>query len=79
MAQVREKEIFMNPYVVQMDKFAESLTRLSGTFLKLKGIGGVLLQKSCRICLRRSPERFVKTVTITRSVWGKTGCRLTRR
>lgn len=40
MAQVREKEIFMNPYVVQMDKFAESLTRLSGTFLKLEGYRG---------------------------------------
>ena len=32
MARIIEQEIFVNPYVVQMDKFAESLQHLSKTF-----------------------------------------------
>ena len=31
MAQMREKENFLNPYVIQMDKFADSLKKLSKT------------------------------------------------
>lgn len=40
MEEIREKEkfrgneIFMNPYVVQMDKFADSLKHLSKTFFE---------------------------------------------
>ena len=35
MAEVKEKETFVNPYVIQMDKFADSLMHLSdfGFFL----------------------------------------------
>ena len=33
-ARIKEQEIFVNPYVVQMDKFAESLQHLSKTFFK---------------------------------------------
>lgn len=40
MEELKEKEIFMNPYVVQMDKFADSLKHLSRTFLKLEGYKG---------------------------------------
>ena len=46
MEEIREKEkfrgneIFMNPYVVQMDKFADSLKHLSKTFLKLESYKG---------------------------------------
>lgn len=40
MEELKEKEIFMNPYVVQMDKFADSLKHLSKTFLKLEGYKG---------------------------------------
>ena len=36
MEEIKGKEIFMNPYVVQMDKFADSLKHLSRTFLKHK-------------------------------------------
>ncbi len=32
---IREKEVFQNPYVIQMDKLADSLGHLSSTFLKL--------------------------------------------
>lgn len=40
MAEVREKETFINPYVVQMDKFADSLIHLSKTFLTLEDYKG---------------------------------------
>ena len=36
MAEVKEKGMFLNPYVIQMDKFAEALKHISGTFLKLE-------------------------------------------
>lgn len=36
MQEVKEKEVFLNPYVIQVDKFAESLKHLSNTFLKLE-------------------------------------------
>lgn len=36
MSEVEEKELFVNPYVIQMDKFAESLKHLSETFLGLE-------------------------------------------
>lgn len=40
MAGVKEKEAFLNPYVIQMDKFAESLKSLSRTFLALENYKG---------------------------------------
>lgn len=40
MAEVREKDTFINPYVVQMDKFADSLVHLSKTFLTLEEYKG---------------------------------------
>ena len=36
MVEIKEKAVFINPYVVQMDKFAESLVHLSKTFLTLE-------------------------------------------
>lgn len=36
MGEVRERELFVNPYVVQMDRFADSLKHLSETFLRLE-------------------------------------------
>ena len=36
MGEVKEKELFVNPYVIQMDKFAGSLKHLSETFLGLE-------------------------------------------
>lgn len=71
MEEIREKEkfrgneIFMNPYVVQMDKFADSLKHLSKTFLKLESYKGTFTKeeleemfekvtdKVCRNCKNR--------------------------
>ena len=61
----RGYEIFMNPYVVQMDKFADSLKHLSKTFLKLESYKGTFTKeeleemfekvtdKVCRNCENR--------------------------
>ena len=40
MAEMKEKEAFLNPYVIQMDKFADSLVHLSKTFFTLEGYKG---------------------------------------
>ena len=40
MAEIKEKEMFMNPYVIQMDKFADSQVHLSSTFLTLEKYKG---------------------------------------
>lgn len=40
MAEIKEKKTFINPYVVQMDKFADSLMHLSKTFLTLEEYKG---------------------------------------
>ena len=50
MARIKEQEIFVNPYVVQMDKFAESLQHLSKTFLNMEQRGmsvPVVSEKKC--------------------------------
>ncbi|MGN1266712.1 MAG: SpoIIE family protein phosphatase [Dorea sp.] len=36
MAELKEKSVFLNPYVIQMDKFADSLVHLSKKFLTLE-------------------------------------------
>ena len=40
MVEIKEKTAFINPYVVQMDKFADSLVHLSKTFLTLENYKG---------------------------------------
>lgn len=40
MTEIKEKEPFLNPYVIQMDKFADSLMHLSKTFLTLEDYKG---------------------------------------
>ena len=40
--QTTETEIFVNPYVIQMDKFADSLQHLSRTFLNMEHYKGTL-------------------------------------
>ena len=42
MDKVKEKGVFLNPYVMQMDKFADSLIHLSKTFFTLEGYKGAL-------------------------------------
>ena len=36
MSEIKEKGLFINPYVIQMDRFADSLRHLSETFLSLE-------------------------------------------
>lgn len=59
MREVKERELFMNPYVVQMDKFADSLKHLSRTFLGLERkrrafteeeIGNMFVSVSQKVC-----------------------------
>lgn len=40
MGEIREKGAFINPYVIQMDKFADSMVHLSKTFFTLEGYKG---------------------------------------
>lgn len=42
LAKIKEQEIFVNPYVIQMDKFADSLQHLSKTFLNMEAYKGTL-------------------------------------
>ena len=45
MQKVKEKGVFLNPYVIQMDKFADSLNRLSQRVLSLESYKGTLSQE----------------------------------
>lgn len=45
MDKVKEKSVFLNPYVMQMDKFADSLIHLSKTFFTLEGYKGALSEE----------------------------------
>ena len=40
MGEIKEKGAFLNPYVIQMDKFADSMVHLSKTFFTLEGYKG---------------------------------------
>ena len=42
MEKIKEKGLFLNPYVIQMDKFADSLKRMSKKFLSLESYRGTL-------------------------------------
>lgn len=55
MNELKERAIFLNPYVVQMDKFADSLKRLSNRFLSLEGYRGSLSDEEV--------ENIFRTVT----------------
>lgn len=57
MTELKEKEIFMNPYVVQMDKFADSLKHLSRTFLTLEGYKGTFSKEELDRMFERVTEK----------------------
>ena len=59
MGELKEKTLFLNPYVIQMDKFAESLKQLSKRFLTLEGYKGTISNEemedmfrkiTCKVC-----------------------------
>lgn len=60
MVELEEKEVFMNPYVVQMDKFADSLKHLAKTFLSLEKYKGTLSKDE----LEEMYQRITKRVCI---------------
>lgn len=57
MADIREKEIFLNPYVIQMDKLADSLGHLSNIFLKLTNYRMTLTKEENEDMFRRVTEK----------------------
>lgn len=57
MEKVRTRETFSNPYIIQMDKFAESLKRLSRTFLYLEDYKGTFTKDEVEEMFLRVSER----------------------
>lgn len=66
MEEIREKEkfrgneIFMNPYVVQMDKFADSLKHLSKTFLKLESYKGTFTKEELKEMFEKVTDKVCR-------------------
>lgn len=57
MREITEKETFLNPYVIQMDKFADSMVHLSKTFLALEGYKGTFSKEEFEDMFRRITEK----------------------
>lgn len=57
MEDIKEKEVFLNPYVIQMDKFADSLVHLSNTFLTLEGYKGTFTRDEIEEMFLRTTEK----------------------
>lgn len=57
MEQLKEKGLFLNPYVIQMDKFADSLKRLSQKFLSLESYRGTLSREEMEEMFRKITGR----------------------
>lgn len=57
MADIREKEVFLNPYVIQMDKLADSLGHLSNIFLKLTDYRMTFTKEENEDMFRRVTEK----------------------
>ena len=66
MPNISEKEIFVNPYVIQMDKLADSLGHLSSTFLKLTDYKRTFTKEENEDMFQR---RCVMIVRTGRSAW----------
>ena len=54
---VKEKGAFLNPYVIQMDKFAESMVHLSKTFFTLEGYKGTFSKDEFEEMFEKITER----------------------
>ncbi len=83
MAEVKDQGVFLNPYVIQMDKFADSMVHLSKTFFTLEGYKGTftkeefedmfreITDKVCGHCERREScleENRLYTYQMTREI-----------
>lgn len=57
MEELKERGLFLNPYVIQMDKFADSLKRLSKKFLSLESYRGTLSKEELEEMFRKITGR----------------------
>ena len=57
MEQIKENNVFLNPYVIQMDKFADLLQRLSKKFLSLETYRGTLTKEEMDEMFLRVTEK----------------------
>lgn len=57
MEKVRDREIFSNPYIIQMDRFADSLKHLSESFLHLEDYRGTFTRDEVEEMFLRVSER----------------------
>lgn len=57
MEYVKDRELFSNPYIIQMDRFAESLKHLSEKFLYLEDYKGSITRLP--LCLSQSSATFL--------------------
>lgn len=57
MEELKEKGAFPNPYVMQMDKFADSLVHLSRTFFTLEGYKGTFSREELETMFSRVTEQ----------------------
>ena len=73
MAEVKEKETFVNPYVIQMDKFADSLMHLSKTFLTLEDYKGTFTKDEIEEMFLKITDRSARTVKRRSGAWERTG------
>ena len=68
MAEVKEKETFVNPYVIQMDKFADSLMHLSKTFLTLEDYKGTFTKDEIEEMFLKITDKVCES-----GAWERTG------
>ena len=68
---VKDREIFSNPYIIQMDKFADSLKHLSETFLYLEDYKGAFTKDEIEEMFLRVSERVCANCEKGTGAWGK--------
>lgn len=71
MAEVKEKGVFLNPYVMQMDKFADSLIHLSKTFFTLEGYKGTFSEEEFHNMFTKVTDKVCEGCERKKCAWGK--------
>ena len=57
MEEIKDKGAFLNPYVIQMDKFADSMMHLSKTFFTLEGYKGTFSKEEFEEMFQKITEK----------------------
>lgn len=57
MEEIKDKGAFLNPYVIQMDKFADSMVHLSKTFFTLEGYKGTFSKEEFEEMFRKITDK----------------------